>query len=86
LQIEVTYRFPHQYNSLKSNFDSQIYNNSILIYVRPNSVSDDEQARIQSLLSESMAMVSEKRITNPQIRNIEYTWSDFADLPEEFQE
>lgn len=42
VHIELELRYPKYYDYLRTNFESQIYDTSILVYVRPNSTDDEE--------------------------------------------
>ena len=86
VHVEVELRYPKYYDYLRSNFESQIYNNSVLLYVRPNSTSSEEQQRIESLLTSAMEQVSLKRKINPKIGKIEFSFADFADLDSDYQQ
>jgi hypothetical protein len=54
VHVELELRYPRYYDHLKSNFDSQTYNTSTLLYIRSNDTEPEEQERIHQLLTESM--------------------------------
>jgi hypothetical protein len=61
IHIEVELRSPRYYDHLRSNFDSQTYSTSTLLFVRPNDTDPVEQERVVQLLRDSMAQVSALR-------------------------